>query len=378
MMKVLHVITDLDVGGAEKLLTQAVPLLAQRDVEQLVVSLSKPGVLASTLTESGMPVESLNMSAGRPDLRAFLRLRQIIRTFQPDLIHSWLYHADFYATLTAKGTGIPLIWGLHNATLSPNAKLSTRLIVRFLANASKTAPRTIISCSQTGAESHGNAGYKREIMTFIPNGFDIGQFQPDPDARAACRAALGIRPDEILIGNISRFDAQKDHKTLIEALKMVAQADPSHKIRFLLAGKGLDQDNSLLVQWLESAGLTKQTLLLGIRQDVPALLNALDLFVLSSIGEAFPLALGEAMSCGVCCVSTDAGDAAYLLGEFGCVVPHSDPQALAQAIQEVLALPELEKNRWQVGGRKRIVESFSLEKMSESYFDVYKMCTRQD
>ena len=377
-MKVLHVITDLDVGGAEKLLTQAAPLLAQRDVEQFVVSLSKPGVLASVLTESGIPVESLNMRAGRPDYHAYQRLRQIIRTFQPDLIHSWLYHADFYATLASKGTGIPLIWGLHNATLSPNAKLSTRLIVRFLANASKTAPRTIISCSQTGAESHGNAGYKREIMTFIPNGFDTRQFQPDPDIRTACRAALGIGPDEILIGNISRFDAQKDHKTLIAALRIVAQADPSHKIRFLLAGKGLDQDNSLLVQWLESAGLAKQTLLLGIRQDVPALLNALDLFVLSSIGEAFPLVLGEAMSCGVCCVSTDAGDAAYLLGEFGQVVPHSDAQALAQAIQEVLALSELEKVRWQVGARKRIVESFSLEKMCESYFDVYKMCTRKD
>ena len=154
MIKVLHVITDLNTGGAEKMLAQVIPVLKSGGIEQSVVCLRSTGPVAKIIEENGICVTCLNMKPAVPSYGAFRRLKKTVADDRPDLIHSWLYHADLYASLVGRKLQIPVIWGLHNATLSPNVKLSTRLVVSQLAHLSQSVPRRIISCSRWKAESY--------------------------------------------------------------------------------------------------------------------------------------------------------------------------------------------------------------------------------
>ena len=374
MIKVLHVITDLNTGGAEKMLAQVIPVLKSGGIEQSVVCLRSTGPVAKIIEENGICVTCLNMKPAVPSYGAFRRLKKTAEDDRPDLIHSWLYHADLYASLVGRKLQIPVIWGLHNATLSPNVKLSTRLVVSQLAHLSQSVPRRIISCSCSGKQNHIDMGYRGDIITVIPNGFDTDRFKPNSEMRRKKRCELGISDDNILIGNISRFDSQKDHLTLIQAWKELLQKVPGIHFRFLLVGSGLNWENKELRDWICDAGLESRMLLLGERDDIPALLNAIDIFTLSSIGEAFPLALGEAMSSGLLCVTTDVGDAPYLLDDCGILVPKNNPAALAEAIRKMVFLSAEEQDVLRFKSRQRIIEHFSILQMGMAYIKVYQEC----
>lgn len=370
-MKLLHVITDLDRGGAEIMLLRVLPRLQSRGWEQRVICLSGPGEIGRQIQAAGFSVTYLNMKRATPSFAAFFRLMRILRQESPDLIHSWLYHADLYTSLANRFVRKPLVWGLHNSTLGREAKGTTKWIVRLLARLSHTAPARILSCSRTAIQVHQAAGYRQDILRFVPNGFDIDHFCPDEQARKTARQDLGLSAETILIGNISRFDQQKNHAGLIRAWGLLAETFP--QARFLLAGKDLTAENTQLTGWLEAAGIRDRVLLLGIRSDVPALLNALDLMVLSSnSGEAFPLIIGEAMSCGTLCVGTDVGDTAFLIADCGWTVPPEDDRLLAEACAAMLRLSSEEKAALKQKSRARIAENFTLDQMTAGYDAVYR------
>ncbi len=370
-MKILHVITDLDRGGAEIMLLRVLPRLQSRGWEQQVVCLSGPGEIGRQIAAAGFSVRYLNMKRSSPSLSALIRLAGHIRHENPDLIHSWLYHADLYASVANCLLRKPLVWGLHNSTLGREANLLTKRIVRVLAWFSRFAPARILSCSQEAMRVHLSAGYRQDILRFVPNGFDTERFQPDSSARQALRAALEISAETPLVGNISRFDQQKNHAGLIRSWGILSETFPD--ARFLLAGKDLVPENTQLTGWLEAAGIVEKTFLLGIRRDVPALLNALDLMVLASnSGEAFPLIVGEAMSCGTLCVGTQVGDTAFLIDDCGKTVPPDDPRQLTEACAALLTLPQAEKEALKKKARARIVGQFTLEKMAAGYDAVYR------
>ncbi len=370
-MKILHVITDLDRGGAEIMLARILPCLQSAGCQQEVICLSNPGEIGQTIQAAGFPISYLHMKRSTPDLFAWLRLIKKIRQAQPDLIHSWLYHADLYVSLAVLFVHKPLVWGLHNSTLGAKSNRITRIIVRMLAVLSHSIPERILSCSKEAMKVHQALGYRPEIMRFVPNGFDTTTFKPDPQKRLVLRHEMGLSDQYVLVGNISRYDPQKNHPGLIECWGRLSALRP--EVRFLLAGKGLDAKNPVIRDLLSSAGIDEKTILLGIREDIPALLNALDLFVFSSnSGEAFPLIVGEAMSSGILCVGTMVGDTADLIGPYGRVVEPDDSSALLQACLEMLNLSEEEKRKLRENSRKRIQEHFSLETMSQGYLSVYR------
>ena len=353
------------------MLSRVLPQLRSAGCIQEVVCLSGPGEIGKQILDSGFSVTCLNMKRSNPDLRAFFQLIRIIRQENPELIHSWLYHADLYSSLADLFLHKPLVWGLHNSTLGVEASRITKNIVHVLACLSHSVPKRIISCSNEAIRIHEKMGYRPDIMRFVPNGFDTELFQPDREAGKALRISLGIPENALLIGNISRFDQQKNHAGLIQAWELLAKEKP--EVRFLLAGKNLDRNNQVLQDYLTTAGITEKTVLLGIRDDVPDLLNALDLFVLSSnSGEAFPLIIGEAMSCGIICVGTKVGDTEFLIDDCGKTVNPNDPESLKTACLSMLDLPEDEKSVLKEKSRNRIIENFTLQKMGEAYFAVYK------
>jgi glycosyltransferase involved in cell wall biosynthesis len=208
-------------------------------------------------------------------------------------------------------------------------------------------------------------------MRVIPNGYDLSLFRPDQEAGASVRKALKILPAEHLVGFVGRYDPQKDHDTLLRALSLLNVAGACPKC--LLIGTRMEVSNAPLVKRISDLKLDNHIILLGRRTDIPDIMNALDLHVMSSaFGEAFPNVLAEAMACGTPCISTNVGDAAIVLGGTGLIVPPRDPHALAAAMLELLA--EARGSAWQrrrEAVRNHIAGNYPIQRMIKNYRDVW-------
>ncbi|MBF0562094.1 MAG: glycosyltransferase [Alphaproteobacteria bacterium] len=367
--KILHVITGLGSGGAERQLTALVRGSGAASLRHVVVSLMDEGIYGAELRAAGVEVHSLGIGRGRASLGAFFRLVRLIRHHRPQVVQTWLYHADLAGLLAAVLGGRPkVIWTLRcsDMQLDRYAPL-TRSIVRVLAHLSRL-PAAVIANSAAGLRVHERLGYRPRHTRVIPNGIDTGAFHPDPEARAAVRSEFGISAEVPLIGCLARHDPMKDHAGLLTAF-----AKCGDSARLLLAGTGTEPDNKSLTNEIFAAGLDPSRVIrLGERRDVPRLLAALDLFVLSSaFGEGFPNVVAEAMSCGIPGVVTDVGDAAAILGPCGTVAPPSDPAAMTTAIKKLLALSPDDRTALGLQARHRITARYGLTSMTEAYEALY-------
>lgn len=369
-MKSLHIITGLNDGGAEAVLYRL--CTHDQSSQHHVVSLMDSGKYGPMLTKAGVPVTCLNMKQGKISVRGLWKLWRLIRELRPDIIQTWMYHADLVGGITARLAGQRnIIWGIHHSTLDPaESQRSTILVAKACARLSRIVPRRIICCAEKSYEVHAELGYDRARMRVVPNGYDLSVFQPDPVAGLQLRQELALSPSEPLIGFVARFDPYKDHETLLRSLAVLN--DKGDCPQCLLIGTGMETTNTVLVDKISDLGLNTCVHLLGRRNDIPTVMNALDLHVMSSMSEGFPNVLAEAMACGTPCVSTDVGDAASIIGGTGTVVSRRDPQALAGAITDLLAErdgPAWEKRR--EAARLHVAENFSIERMVASYQEIW-------
>lgn len=370
-MNVLHIITGLGGGGAEAVLFR----LCTHDTQNRhhVISLMDSGKYGPLLEKAGVRVTTLDMPRGRVTLSGVRRLWKLVRREKPDVIQTWMYHADLVGGGTAWLAGARnIVWGLRHSTLDPvESTRGTILVTSLCARLSRYVPRQIVCCAEKAREVHSALGYDAGRMRVIPNGYDLSVFRPDPEAGAALRAELGIGREQPLIGFAARFDPQKDHATLLNALALLKVQGRAPMC--LLAGSGLTADNAAIIGMIEDLDLTGEVRLLGRRNDISAFMNALDLHVMSSaFGEGFPNVLAEAMACGTPCVSTDVGDAAIIVGDSGWIVPPRDATALADAI--ALALTKLDRPDWgtrKAAAREHVKTNFSITRMVDNYRDIW-------
>ncbi len=300
-----------------------------------VVSLT--GILdqAEKMKAIGVRVRTLGMKTSVPNPLLVMRLAQWIRESKPDVIHTWMYHANLVGALAARLAGdIPVVWGIHHSALDPRVdKRRTVLVNRVCAFLSRRFPARIVCCSEASLRIHKNLRYAAEKMEVIPNGFDLEQ--------VIIRAAARLQ-------------------------KQIPQ------IQFLLCGLDIGWQNSQLVGWIETAGIRACCHLLGVRRDMSRLFTAMDIATTASLsGEAFPLVIGEAMACGTPCVVTDVGDSALIVGETGIVVPPGDPGVLAEAWRRLIEAGPVERRRLGLAARRRVQLYFALPAIVERYQTIY-------
>ena len=366
-MKVLHVITGLGQGGSEGVLFRLIAA-SPPDIEHVVVSLMGEAHFGPLLRQRGVTVFALEEPPGQLSLRGVLALHRLVAEIQPDVVQTWMYHADLVGGLVARWAGIrAVIWGIRNASLDPHkTSFSARAVARACALLSRILPSRIVCCSKEAANAHQRIGYQARKFSVIPNGYDLSRFAPDAEARSRLRQEWVIEQQEILLGMVARWDPLKDHATLLEALAMLMQQGAAFKC--VLVGTGMTTANAHLNESLSRLGVRNTVLLAGPRDDIPAVMNAIDLHVLSSAGEAFPNVVAEAMACGTPCVVTDVGDAALIVGERGWVVPSRNPGALALGITEALeAMAATGPTALGEQCRARIKDNFSLDTMVHAY-----------
>lgn len=374
MIKLTIIITGLNTGGAEMMLLKLLERLPSQFTPQ-VISLTDIGAIGKRIKALDIPVIALGMSriiSNPVNPLALLKLVKLLKHSQPDIVHTWMYHANLLGGLAARIAGVSkIIWAIHHSDLSKEKnKATTRLVIGLCGQLSSIIPHCIQSCSVVARDIHISIGYDRDKFIVTPNGFDLERFQPNPSFRESVRQELGVAADTPLVGVIARFDPQKNHAGFFAAAGYLHQKRLD--AHFLLAGSGIDTDNSVLMQAIDKAQVSHVTHLLGLRQDIPRLMASLDVLVSSSYGEAFPNVLGEAMACGVPCVVTDVGDSAYIVGDTGKVVAPNDMIGLAEAVESLLSLPSFQRLTLGEQARHRIQENFEINHVVSLYESMYQ------
>ncbi len=377
MIRVLHIISSLATGGAEMMLLRLLTHLDLDTFQSEVISLVGTHPIGDRIAELGIPVHDLGLRPGAPNPLRLLKMARLIRRFRPDVVQTWMYHADLLGGLTARAVSrAPILWNIRHSHLDPEkSKRTTIWTMRLCARLSATLPRRIVCNSHASLQVHAEQGYAREKLLVIPNGFDLDVFRPDPEARAEVRREYALPDEAPLIGLIGRFDAQKDQEGFLKAAGLFLRRQPD--AHFLLCGRDVTEQNPQLVRWVEQNSLTGRCRLLGDRRDIPRLAATLDLAVSASITESFPQVIGEAMACGVPCVATDVGDSARIIGDTGRIVPPRNPQAMAEAWEAMFDLPAEEKVKQRAVARERIRAHYSLAKTIEQYATLYSQAVSE-
>ena len=307
-MKILLVIVGLDAGGAEHVLRRLIEShRGSFEFQHSVVSLTDLGELGSALVAGGIDVQVMGMRGVTSVPSIMLKLTRLIRQRQPDLVQTWMYHADLLGGVAARAAGNrKVIWGIRSTDMIKGTAYSTYVIRRICALLSSIVPAIIICAAEASRATHAAIGYQPSKMVVIPNGFELPNTSTLGEQRRQFRTEHGWSEDEFVVGCVGRFNYYKDHANFVKAAGLLTKQYPS--ARFLMVGKGLDSSNAELRKLIASTGFPDKFTLLGFRDDVFRCVNALDAFCLSSRSEGFPNVLGEAMSIGIPCVATDVGD----------------------------------------------------------------------
>ena len=245
------------------------------------------------------------------------------------------------------------------------------MIIKLLTILSYLIPKFILSVSKKAKKIYEVKGYNKKILKFIPNGYDLSILKVNKIEKKKFKEKIKIKKQIPLIGNVARYDPQKDHLNLLNALSLIR----SKNINFfcVLVGSNINKNNFDLVSEIKRLKLSNHVKLLGQTDNISEVMNGLDIHILSSsYGEGFPNVVAESMACGTPCIVTDVGDAAFIVGKTGWVVPPKNSFKLAKAIEQ--ALYEKSTIKWNKRckkARSRIKVKFSISKMITLYNKVW-------
>jgi glycosyltransferase involved in cell wall biosynthesis len=359
-VSLLCLTTGLEYGGAEMMLYKFLSRMDKTRFTAQVISMIELGPFSRKIQELGVPLRSLGMNKGVPDPIGLIRLIRWLREVRPDVIQTWMYHADLIGGLAAKlAGGIPVAWNIRHTDLrAGSSRRLTIYTMRMCAQLSNWLPTKIVCCSEASRKVHSALGYAAQKMVVIPNGLDLTLFRPDSAARESVRKELNVSDHALIIGIVGRFDPQKDHRNFIQAAALLSC--DGMDVHFLFCGDDMTWNNPELASWFRGTDIRERCHLLGRRDDIPRLTAALDIAcVSSSFGEGFPNVIGEAMSCEIPCVVTDVGDSALIVGKTGRVVPPRDAKALAASLRELIDLGWDGRKKLGAAARNRVKEHYA-------------------
>ncbi|MCC4309528.1 glycosyltransferase [Alcanivorax marinus] len=361
-MRILLSITSLGVGGAERLVTGLADYFAAAGHQVVVVAFH--GEIELRPVHPAILVVGLGMRRSPWGvITALWKLRRMIRSFRPDVINSHLVHANILTRLLRLVTIMPrLVSSAHNTNEEGCGRMLAYRLTDYLADISSNVSEEAVAAFEE------QRAIRPGRMVAIHNGIDTRVFVFDKIERFRVRAELGLNDDTPLLLAVGRLWEAKDYPNLLNAFaRMSDQVAGPH---LAIVGDGpLCKELGALAGAL---GVAHRVHFLGIRHDIPAVMAASDVFVLSSAWEGFGLVVAEAMACERPVVATDSGGVREVVGDAGFLVPSSDSEALAQSIEAALALSPEARVELGRAARQRVVTNFSLATTAERYLALYQ------
>ena len=369
-IRVLFLIHSLIAHGAERQLCELVRHMDRSlfDIQVAVFYGPESGNDGDLWPEMGglpdLTLHCLNKRRGALGyLAALPRLLSLMRRVKPDVVHGYM-DGNLPVLLLGRLLGKQVVWGIRR-TSQDRSKMDrlSRQLLWVMTRLSRFVDLIIFN-SEAGRLNHAAMGMKAPRMEVVANGFDATRFQPDPSLGAAQRQAWGVPSGIPLIGIVGRLNPVKDHPTFLRAAARLARQWPS--ARFICVGSGPETYTAFLVEMAKTLGIEDRISFPGATENMPAAYNALSFLVLSSTDEGFPNVLGEAMACGVPCVTTRVGDAQTLVGPWGITVEPGDDQAIAEGLSTLLRESTQERALRAEGARRRVCTTFSVEALARN------------
>ena len=367
-MKVVHIITSLGDGGAEHTLYKICKY--DKINNHTVITLKYRGKYFSLLNKLGIKVYYLNLKY--LSINKVFFLIKLLRFLKPDVVQTWLIHGDFIGGIAAKLAGIKnIVWNIRYSRINiKTSKILTFIISKILIVLSHFIPKKIIIVSRVAKKNYVNLGYQEKKMNLIPNGYDLSILKPNNIEKQIFRNKLKLNKNVPLLGKVARYDPRKDHSNLLNALSIIKK----RKIFFvcILVGTQINK-NKRLIDQIKKLGLEKNVKLLGPKQNISLIMNAIDVHIQSSSTEGFPNVLAEAMAHQTPCVATNVGETSFIIGKTGWVTVPKNPKKLAKMIDK--SILEIGTKKWGARckkARSRIIKNFSITKMIRLYNEVWK------
>lgn len=367
--RIVFLTTDLAYGGAETQLVYLATRLSYRGWSVRVVSMIPPEAYVKELEEAGITVESLNMRRGVPDPRALCKLVAILRRERPLVLTSFMYHANLLGRIAGRIGRVPVvISSIRNENFGGPMRDRLMRLSDWLADA------TTINSHLAGEAVVQRGVVPATKLRIIPNGLDTDRFTWTPEIRVQVRKALGLQEECFLWLAVGRLEQQKDYPNLLAAFARVARE--RQNVLLYVAGQGSLRED--LENQVRSMGMEGRVKFLGLRRDVPRLLAAADGFVLASAWEGLPNVVMEALAASIPVVATRVGGVPELVldGKSGFTVPPKDPDALAQAMLRLMALPREIRFRMGQTGRAYVEAHYGLENVVNQWEKLFLECLR--
>ena len=380
--KILHLVIDLSgFGGAEMTLLRYLSAQPNAAAHHQVLALRglKPGAsVGATLNAMGIDVQTLGIERITDLPRGLIAFVRTLRASHATVLSAWLYYPALIATLLRPFLPLKprLIWHIRSLPYGRFREKPFRwLAQRLLARLSSHPSLTIISNSEAARDAHAALSYDVARWLVIPNAIDPERYQPDEAKRASIRRTLNIHDKQFVIGAVGRDVPEKGFPYLLAAFGQLfhglSKYEQSQSI-LMIVGRGITVNAPSFKTLLDTYEIPESSIrLLGARDDVPDVMNAFDLFVMSSISESFPNVLAEAMATALPCISTDVGDCAAVLSDKQFVVPPRAPEALADAIHKLKALSKEQRAEIGAQNRGRIIANYAPDKMITAFDRVF-------
>lgn len=362
--KVLHVIVGLNIGGAELMLYRLIKNSPNYD--HSIISLTDVGKLGAKFQRMKIKIYPLGLKKSFFLFQLFkvVKLYNLFREIKPEIVQTWMYHADILGGLVAKLSGIDnIVWNVRNNSI-PQGKFSfTAFIIKFCSLFSYSIPRKIVCVGDSVLSTHLLHGYDKSKLFVIENGYEFLR-----------KTHFAIEKKETLvIGIMGRFDKLKGYDIFLETMEKyfrICKKQP----KVIMAGRGISTNNVEFSSLLANYDLPIECFdFLGEVDDIAIFYSKINLFVSSSISEGFPNVIVEAMSFGVPCLVTNVGESSSIVGDFGWVVPPNDSFRL---LQELSLIEKSAFDDLGIIGEKariRVLERYSVSIIVEKYERLYEL-----
>ncbi|MDV4314265.1 glycosyltransferase [Acinetobacter indicus] len=354
----VHVITNFSgVGGAEMMLARLIQY-TEDQYQHVIISLMKTSEVYQTTLDRCESHYALHWN-GLNTLSTIQKLRSLLKKLQPKTVQCWMYHANALTSLSVIGLAEKpnVVWGIHHSLASPKDESISTKIALALSKVLSKQPNAIIYCAHSSKQQHSDYGFKNANQHVIANGVFLDKFQPNAQLH-----------QPIVIGFAGTYRHAKGYPYLFETMGLLK----NENIIFKIAGSGASLENPDVKALFEQYQLDHQKVhLLDQISDMPAFYQSIDAFLMTSITEGFPNVLVEAMASGLPCISTDVGDAKYIVQDLGSIVPPRNAQALADAILAYAQKTKAEKQGLKQATRERVEQNFSIATVSRQYMQVW-------